>query len=356
MEKLLASQKTPSSIYRGQEIDGKVILKTDQDLVLDLGGKYEGSLSLKELPEEKRSSIKEGDSIKAFIIETGVHTGQTILSLSPQTSSPKSKGKFGKSRFSIDWEKFKSAKNEQTELSGKILEVNKGGLIVSIDEVRGFLPNSQVGFELVKKVGKQESLAGQSIRVIVSEVDEDSNKLILTQKWLVSPSEKEKLNKYKVGDKAKGEIVNVLPFGLFVAVDDVGGLIFIGEVSWEREENLGEKYKVGQEVEAKIVGIDQDLGRLNLSIKQLQDDPFAKIAEKFQADDVVKGVVKGVDSTGVMVDLGENIEGFIPATKLAGQAFEVGEKANFLVDNVDSQRRKVNLAPFVTSTEGLIYK
>lgn len=353
MEKLLASQKSSQHIFRGQQVKGTIIIKSDQDLTLDLGGKYEGSLSLREFPKEKQDSIKLGDSIEAFVVDTGRDSGQISLSLS-QAASLKTRSKF-KGRM-LDWSRFKSARGSQTEFAGRILEVNKGGLIVEIDEVRGFLPNSQVGFELVKKVGKEESLAGQIIRVTVSEVDEETNKLILTQKGLVSQSEKDNLNKFTIGDTVSGEIVNILPFGLFVDVESVGGLVFIGEVSWEREENLADKFKVGQKVQTKVVGKDEELGRLNLSIKQLQQDPFTKLAEKFQADDVVKGTIKSVDAAGITIDLGEDIEGFLPSSRLAGASYEVGEKTNFLVDSIDTQRRKINLAPFVTSTEGLIYK
>jgi small subunit ribosomal protein S1 len=231
-------------------------------------------------------------------------------------------------------------------------------LIVEVDKARGFLPNSQVGFELLSRAGEGlENLIGQPLTVTVIEVDADNNKLIFSQRGQISEKDKEKLRGFKNGEKQKGKIVAILPFGLVVDVNGAEGLVFISDVSWDRVEDLSKEYQAGKEVEVLVLGIDEELGRLNLSIKQLTEDPFASMAKDYPADEVVKGEVVSVGEQGVMVKLKDGIEGFLPASKMkTDTAYEAGNEMSFLVDSVDSTRRRINLAPFVTSTAGLIYK
>jgi len=231
-------------------------------------------------------------------------------------------------------------------------------LIVEVEGIRGFLPNSQVGFELLSKVGKgMEDLIGQTLSLIVIEVDSNNNKLIFTQRGQVSSEVKDKLATFKNGDKALSKIVAVLPFGLVVDINGAEGLVFISDVAWEKIEDLTNIYQVGQSIEVVVIGIDEELGRLNLSIKQLSEDPFSLVAEKFPTDEVVKGEILNVSEAGVSVKLAEGVEGLLPAAKMeANVNYEVGQTITVLIDSVDVRKRRINLAPFVTSTEGLIYK
>ncbi len=355
MEKLLASQSNKvKSIHRGQEVEGSVVSVNEKEAVLDLGTKSEGVLQLRELGKEKAALVKIGDKIKAFVVVTENEHGQTVLSATyqiKQLSSPfRGRGP--------NWQRFLSAQSQKSKLSGKVLEINKGGLIVDVEGTRGFLPNSQVGFELLSKAGKgMDDLIGQNLTVTVIEIDQNNNKLIFTQRGHVSPEVKVQLASFKKDQKASGKIVAVLPFGLVVNIAGSEGLVFISDVSWERQEDLSKVYKTGQEIEVLIIGMDEDLGRLNLSIKQLSEDPFSKLAEKYPADEVVKGEVLSVSETGVIFKLGEGIEGLLPSSKMESSvSYEAGKSMSLLVDSVDLQRRRINLAPFITSTEGLIYK
>ena len=244
----------------------------------------------------------------------------------------------------------------KSKLSGTVIEINKGGLIVESEGVRGFLPNSQTGYEVLNKnVSSAQELIGQAVNFLVTEVDEGSNKLIFSQKGLTDDSIKTGLKNFKRGDKFAGIVASVLPFGVVIEKDDVRGLVLISEVSWERTEDLS-NFSQNQEVETLVLGGDEELGKLNLSIKQLSEDPFLKMAEKYPTDEVVKGEIIGVTDVGVAVAL-EEAEGLLPASKMDPDTkYEVGKSVNFLVDGIDVSRRKVNLAPFVTSTAGLIYK
>lgn len=351
MEKLLASQsKKLVTLFRGQQVEGEVISISDKEIILDLGAKSEGVLQKRELSQE----TKVGDKIKVFVNVAENEYGQAVVSTSQQlrqTSSTR-----GSRGFS--WNRFTQAQTQKSILKGVVLEVNKGGLIVEVEGVRGFLPNSQVGFELLSKVAKgMEDLIGQTLNLIVIEVDQNNNKLIFTQRGQVSEEVKNKLREFKTGDQVSGKILAVLPFGLVVDVSGIEGLVFISDVSWEKVEDLNALYKAGQNIEVKVLGIDEELGRLNLSVKELSEDPFSKLAEKYPVDEVVKGEITSVTEAGVTIKLEEGIEGLLSASKMEpSQNYPVGKTITILVDSVDSKRRRINLVPFVTSTEGLIYK
>ncbi|MDO8573540.1 MAG: S1 RNA-binding domain-containing protein [Candidatus Daviesbacteria bacterium] len=364
MEELLASQtKNLTHLYRGLEIEGEVVLITDKEVILDLGTKSEGILPLREIAEKDRTELKIGSKLKAFVILPENENGQTILSLVRQTfthlEGARAHFRGGKSRGSrfVDWSKFHLAQSQKTKLQGTVLEVNKGGLIVEVGETRGFLPNSQVGFGLLSKASKSmEDLVGQKLTVTIIEIDQTNNKLIFSERGEISEEIKSKLSKFKKDQKVAGKIVAVLPFGLVINVEGVEGLVFISDVSWERTEDLSKDFQTGKELPVLVLGVDEELGRLNLSIKQLIEDPFAEISKKFPADEVVKGEITGISDTGVSVAL-SGAEGLLLASKMDPDTkYEAGKSMSFLVDSVDIQKRKVNLAPFVTSTTGLIYK
>lgn len=348
MEELLASQnKKFTTLNRGQEVEGEIVSITDREVILEIGAKSEGVLPKKELAQKE---IKIGDKIKAFVQLPENESGQVALSIYSAQPKFSSRGK-------TSWTKFIQAQNQKNKLRSKVIEVNKGGLIVEVEGTRGFLPNSQVGYDALSKSGKgMEELVGADLVVSVIEVDQENNKLIFSQRGQVSDEVKNKLKEFKNGQKLTGKIVAILPFGLVVDIDGVEGLVFISDVSWERQEDLTKLYSVGDEVEVMVVGLDEELGRLNLSIKQLSEDPFLQIAQNYPPDEVVKGEITGVSEAGVTVAL-EQAEGFLPSSKMEqGTTYEVGKSMSFLVDEVDSNRRRVDLAPFVTSTEGLIYK
>ncbi len=378
MEGLLASQsKKIVNLYRNKEVEGEVVFISDKEVILDLGTKSEGVISKREFSDSQLEVLKVGSKLKAFVYMPENESGQVVLSLHRQTMTHLEGGKArlrggrirgGKGRGGrfIDWSKFISAQNQKSKLQGTVIEINKGGLMVDVDGTRGFLPNSQVGFELLTKAGEGlEKLLGQTLSLTVIEVDASNNKLIFSERGQVSQEIKDKLDNFKTGQKAKGKIVTILPFGLVVDVEGSEGLVFISDVSWDKVDDLSKLYNAGQELEVLVIGLDKELGRLNLSVKGLSEDPFSKLAEKYPADQVVKGEVVSVSEAGVVVKLEgaegsmglSKVEGFLSAAKMDPDTkYEVGSSMNFLVDSLDTQKRRINLAPFVTSTAGLIYK
>lgn len=347
MADLLAKQKTRSFLpVRGQQVEGIVVSTGPHEVILDLGTKAEGILQKKDLSPEQAANLKIGDKLLTFVITPENESGQVVLGLHKAINKGDRVGR---------WKKFEEAKAQEQTLVGKGIEVNKGGLIVEIAGVRGFLPSSQVSLSLASNL---EELIGREVTVAVIEVDSSQNRLIFSQKTSLSDDVKAKLGKLTVGDIVKGEVAAVLPFGIFVSLPEgVEGLVHISELSWEREDDLAGRFRVGDEATAKIIALDQGSGRVNLSIKQLSEDPLLKKMEQLVANDITRGKVLRVTSLGIFVELPGGLEGLVPASKLEPEAdYQIGDEATFLVDSVDSNKRRINLAPFITTTKGLIYK
>ena len=346
----------PLSLRRGDEVTGTVTAITDSEIVLDVGAKAEGSLSKKDLTASQLENVKVGDSLTAFVAIPETDTGQAVL------TAHKSLAQTGR-RFNEQvkkWQKFFSALERQTAMLGQVREVNKGGLVVEVDGTRGFLPASQIAVEHLSG-GKEQSaglsgLVGKEIRVSVIEVDPGDGRLIFSTRKKLTEGVLGRLANMKTGEIVSGKIAGFTPFGLIVDIEGLEGVVYSQEASWEEVEDLSGEFSLGQVVEAKVIGVDESLGRLNLSIKQLSADPLASVLEKFEPDDVVQGTIKEITSQGVTVKLEGGVDGFLPVSSDMRGEYGVGQMVSLLVDNVDQNKRRVNLAPFLTSTKGLIYK
>lgn len=350
MADLLAKQESkPLSVSRGQEVEGTVVTIFDNEVILDLGTKSEGVLQKKDILPDQLENLKVGDKLSTFVLLTENESGQVVLGFQKALS----KGRGGASQF--NWEKFQQAQRRNSTLRGKGLEINKGGLIVEVDGVRGFLPSSQV---TLTQAANLEEMIGKDLDVTVIEVDPNQNRLIFSQKTSVSEDVKAKLNKLKVGDKVEGQVAAVLPFGVFISLPDgVEGLVHISEISWDKVEDPNTVYKVGDKVEAQVISVDEATGRANLSVKQLSQDPFLEKVKDLNKDDVVKATVTKITSQGIFLSLEGGIEGVIPTSKTeADTDYPIGKTMNCLIDSIDTQKRRVTLAPFITSTKDLIYK
>lgn len=349
MADLLAQEesKKPLSIHRGQDVEGEIVSILPQEIILDLGTKSEGVIQKKDFSDEVLASLKVGDKITASVIYTENESGQVVLSLTRAISS--------KNPNAQKFARFQTSQKSNQVLKGKVLELNKGGLIVEIGGVRGFLPSSQVA---LSQAANLDEMVGKDIDVTVIEVDPNQNRLILSQKTTISEDTQKKLSALKAGDKVEGKVAAVLSFGVFVTLDDgVEGLVHVSEISWEKVEDPNTVYKVGDSLSAKVLSIDTATGRANLSVKQLEGDPFTEKSKEIVPNDVVKFTIQKVTSQGIFGTLESGLEGFIPSSKQEeGANYTVGESMSCLVETVDTQKRRINLAPFITSTAGLIYK
>lgn len=343
MAELMAQQdKKTISVNRGQELEATVISIQEHEIIVDLGSKAEGILSKKDLSPEQVLNLKIGDKLQVFVQRSENESGQVVVGLHRISN---------KAANSPRWAKFEQLKYSGNTVSGKALEVNKGGLVIEINGIRGFLPSSQI---TISDAANLDELIGKDLELVVIEVDTNQNRLILAQKPSISADAKKVLDSIKEGDSVKGKVKAILPFGVVVTIENaLDGLVHISESSWEKVDDLNTLYSVGQDVEAKVLSIDPTLGKVNLSLKALEKDPFESKAAELELDDIVKVEVAKITPNGLFVNLANGLEATLNAPETE---YKVGDSVTVTIDAIDLAKRKITVSPFITSTKDLIYK
>lgn len=344
MDRLLAgSENEPVALKRRQEIEGVVTSVGKRLLLLDIGAKTEGIVTGEDATEaaDLLAELKVGDKIKAFVKYPENDQGQIVLSLKQAAEAGR-------------WDKYAKLMDKEKEVEVVGLEVNKGGMVVKCGEMRGFVPTSQFG---EKYLGKMEELLNTKFRVRVIEVDKEQNRLIFSEKQ-VSDSKAlakryEALEGVENNEKLVGTVSGIMPFGVFVTVSvgkaKVEGLIHISEISWKKVDDPNTLFKVGQEVEVQVIGIEKKAGKLNLSIKRLSEDPWDDIEKTYTVGTKHKGKVVRSAPYGVFVNFEPGIDGLIHVTnKPADKEFEVGEEVEVFVEKVDGKSRRMSLGVVLT--------
>lgn len=332
---------------KGMALTGKVSKKTKNSLSVDLGAKAEGVVTDKEfdIAADYISELEVGQPIEVQVISEENNQGQVMLSLK-------------KAALESKWDFFYQAMESGEPLDAKGVEVNKGGLVVLVAGVRGFVPSSQFGREMSNKFA---TLKGKTFPVKTIEVDREKNRLIFSERHVSEEGEiaqkSEALHAVKSGEIYEGTISGVMHFGLFVTVEvpmdkekgSVEGLVHISEISWEKVTHPKEYHKVGDRVKVRVLGIDERTGKLNLSIKQLTDDPWLTIQERYQPGTTVTGTVSRVESFGVFVNVEPGVDGLIHNSKIEpNQTFNKGDSITVNVESVSSEARRMSLSPVMT--------
>jgi len=237
-------------------------------------------------------------------------------------------------------------------------DANRGGLLIELEGIRGFLPVSQLSAEHYPRVSdsdkdeiltKINSLVGKPLRVRILDVSRKDNKLIFSEKEAVRDDMASRLAELKVGDVVEGVVTGVIDFGAFVNVDGIEGLVHISEISWERVEDPRKYIKVGEKIKAKIIAIDKD--RLSLSIKQMSDDPWLSEVKEFKKGDTVEGKITRITPFGAFVQLSPAVEALVHVSEMSDDesvdpeaVFKLNEKKKFKVLDVDTDNRKIALS------------
>ncbi len=348
MEELLSSSgyelKVPK---RGETITGLVTSVNRKMVMVDIGAKTEGVVADREYDFAKEfiETIKVGDEIDVYVASDENERGQILLSLK-------------RAMFDKLWNMLDDYLKNDKELQVKTVELNRGGMIVRWQGLRGFIPSSQFG---ASYAGNLQGLVGKTIDVKPIEVDREKNRLIFSEKHVseaaVMEQRESALKAVKVGNTFSGSVTGVLSFGAFVAVPVVSGketvtvegLVHISEISWEKVEDIHKYLKVGDKVDVKVLGVEEGTGKLNLSIKQLQPDPWSLVAEKYAAGTTVKGVVSRSAPFGMFVNFEPGVDGLIHVSRLGSFGeLKPGEKVEVLVENVDPEHRRMSLGPVLT--------
>jgi len=358
MEELLAQTGYKlKGLKKGQKVKGVVTDVTKKMILIDIGAKTEGVVIEKEyeLAREMMEELQVGDEVEAYVGSPENERGQILLSLR-QTVMDKR------------WELFEQLLKTEEAIEVRGLEVNKGGIIVKVQGVRGFVPSSQFGR---KYLGRLDELQNKPFQVKVIEIDRQKNRLIFSEKavseQVALAQQSAALKLVKVGDVLGGVVSGIMPFGVFVRAnigagkvvkktsktkadkkkaDDwfLEGLVHISEISWEKVESPGVYFKTGDKIKVKVIGVDEKSARLNLSVKQLTDDPWMKMVDKYPEGSKVKGEITRLAAFGAFVNLEPGVDGLIHISKIpADEEFKVGQQLTCFVENVDPEHRRMSL-------------
>lgn len=327
----------------GEVIEAEVLTVKKHEIWLDLGVNGIGMVPRREIGYGQK--LEPGVKVVASVVDPEIEDGQALLSL---RKAAKDRG----------WDEVKQLFEKGDTLEVTAYDANRGGLLVELEGVRGFLPVSQLSAEHYPRVGSSDKdeilqrlsgLINIPLKVRILDFDRKTNKLIFSEKEAVREDMQARFAKLKVGDAVKGIVTGVVDFGAFVNVDGIEGLVHISEISWERVENPSDYVKPGDTIDAKIIAIDKD--RLSLSMKQMQTDPWAKEAESFKKGGVVEGTVTRITPFGAFIQLSPAVEALVHVSELGeGQGadpeklFKLNEKKSFKILDIDRDNRKISLS------------
>ncbi len=325
---------------QGDVLDVTVLSSSKDNIMVDVAGVATGIIPEKEF-SATASRLKSGDTVRAFVMSAENDNGYVILSLK----------RAEKERL---WNMLEQRNTAGEIINVKIVQANKGGLVAEYGNMQGFIPVSQLSFKNYPRVDgdrskiqeKLSELIGQSITVKIISYDKPTNKIVFSEKAAGDADLEEKAKGYEVGQKVTGKITGIVDFGLFISLGDIEGLIHISQVSWQRISNLKDHFHVGEEVEAEVVNVDG--GRISLSIKKLQSDPWQMEAKNMEVGSKVKGEITKVTPYGAFVKLSDNLEGLFHISQMGEgkkpeEIVEEGKKYDFEVLSVEPELRKISL-------------
>ncbi len=328
----------PKKFNHGDIIEGKVISKQSNELLVDLGTKSEGIITGRDLEDEFNTfeKVKEGDPIMCYVVQSEDDRGFVVLSLSRASQHRQ-------------WITLKKSQDEGEIFNVTVSGHNKGGLIVDFKSGRGFVPASHLDprhFINNRSISDLSFLEGEELSAKIIELDQRRNRIVLSERAAIadetSGKRKERLSELEEGDVVEGIVAAALDFGVFVDIGDgLDGLVHQKELSWSLLDDPAEQYSVGDKVKAEVLSVDQDSGQISLSIRALQENPWDELG--FEEGDVVKGEVKKIVSYGAFVDLEDNLEGLVHISEAKGP-LEVGEKIEAKVIEISPEDKKISLS------------
>ena len=348
MDELLKDSEI-KTLNVGDVLEGTVLSIKKNEVWVDLGAHGIGVVMRRELGHGQE--LSEGSSISVSVLDPDMEDGQALLSMKRVA---KDKG----------WDEVQRIFEAQETIDITPYDANRGGLLIELEGIRGFLPVSQLapghyprvtGADKDEILQKLNALTKEVLKVRVLDVSRKDNKLIVSEKEAMKDLIQSKFSEMKVGDVVTGLVTGVIDFGAFVNIDGIEGLIHISEISWDRVDNPKNFIKVGQEVKAKIIAIEKD--RLSLSLKQMTEDPWLEQVKEFKKGQVVKGKVTRITPFGAFVQLSPSVEALVHVSEMSDdesidpeQLFQLNEVKDFKVLDVDTENRKIALSLKETSS------
>ncbi|WP_369199537.1 30S ribosomal protein S1 [Streptomyces sp. PU-14G] len=339
---LAAIDETIKYFNDGDIVDG-VIVKVDRDeVLLDIGYKTEGVIPSRELSikhdVDPNEVVAVGDEIEALVLQKEDKEGRLILSKK-------------RAQYERAWGTIEKIKEEDGIVTGTVIEVVKGGLILDIG-LRGFLPASLVEMRRVRDL---QPYVGKELEAKIIELDKNRNNVVLSRRaWLEQTQSEVRqtfLTTLQKGQVRSGVVSSIVNFGAFVDLGGVDGLVHVSELSWKHIDHPSEVVEVGQEVTVEVLDVDMDRERVSLSLKATQEDPWQQFARTHQIGQVVPGKVTKLVPFGAFVRVDEGIEGLVHISELAERHVEIPEQVVQVNDeifvkviDIDLERRRISLS------------
>ena len=320
-------------------VDG-IILKKEKEgyLVSVRGAKTEAFLPENEIStnDGETISLEVGDEREFYILkEENDHESMT-LSLKRIACAQA-------------WAQLNDAKTSGDTILAKVVSLVKGGVLVDVADLKGFIPSSQLRTGL-----PFDGLIDQKIEVKVLEADPKRNKLILSQRQAVAEQRDQVvdnvLSELSEGQVVKGEVIRIADFGAFVDINGIDGLLPISEISWQRIKHPSDVLTLGSEIEVKIIKIDYELKRISLSLKRMGENPWEQIEGKFNEGEIIDGTVNKITSFGVFVNIFPGVEALLPVSEIAGEnvnpfnEFKVNDTIKVLIKKFTPQEHRIALS------------
>jgi small subunit ribosomal protein S1 len=358
MEELLAEQDSDiKSFKHGDVVEGNVVRIDKDEILVDIGAKSEGVVSNRELfgrhGGEGQAPLNIGDTVLVYVLQPESPEGHAVLSLR-------------RAGLERKWRAMQEQFETGVIIEAPVIDHNKGGLIVDCG-IRGFVPISQIvdfprrpqndqprdaAQEIAEKL---QPFVGRKLRLKILEVNRKANRLILSEKVALYEERREKrdelFSSLQVGQKVTGTVRSIAPFGVFIDLGGIDGLVHKSELSWNKVNNPEAGYKVGDEVEAEVIDINHERGRISLSIRRLQPDPWHSTVADFNVGDVIDGTVTKLVNFGAFVRVRDGLEGLIHISELShqrvahpGDVVHEGQSLKLKIISLDSERHRLGLS------------
>jgi small subunit ribosomal protein S1 len=352
METLLLEEGLALDFPQADEIRTGVIASIGSSQILvSVGAKSEGVITGRELEQistEDRNAFKVGQEISVYVVSPEDNNGNVVLS-------------FTRAQEQMGWEIVEKMLANGEVFEGVVDGFNKGGLIVPVHGLRGFVPASQISMSRRMSASgdtpeqRWAKMVSQPISVRVIEVDRSRRRLILSERATnteTRQSLKERvIDELQEGEIRTGRVTSLADFGAFVNINGADGLVHLSELSWERVQHSSEVLEVGQEVTVKIISIDREKKRIGLSLRALTDDPWSERVEKFQVGQLVEGEITRLTKFGAFARLDGDVEGLIHISEISETRIEhpkeklkEGEKLTLRIIRIDSEQRRIGLS------------
>ncbi len=336
---------------QGEIRTGVVASISPNQILVSVGTKSEGVISGRELeaiPSEELAALQVNQEIPVYVINPEDSNGNLVLS-------------YTRAREEVSWQKIEEMLASKDSCHSKIVGYNKGGLIVPVEGLRGFVPASQIS--LSRRAGmsgetpeqRWSKMVGEEIDVCVIEVDRERRRLILSERAASTETRetlKERvIEELKEGEVRNGRVTSLAEFGAFVNINGADGLVHLSEISWDRINHPSEVLKVGQDVKVKVISIDRDKKRIGLSIRQLQDDPWVDRTTRFQIGMLVEATITRLTKFGAFARLEKDLEGLIHISEISEkridhpkEVLKEGDTVTLRIIKIDPANHRIGLS------------